>query len=58
MGDATEVTSSVVHWLERVQARHRRYGHDSEAHIILISSHSERLGFLTSGSTHSCFFYI
>ena len=49
MGDATEVTSSVVHWLERVQARHRRYGHDSEAHIILISPHSER---------HSSFFYI
>ena len=58
MGDATEGTSSSVHWLEREQALHRRYGHDSEAHIILISPHSERLGFLTSDSTHSSFFYI
>ena len=58
MGDAIEVTSSAVHWLKRVQARHRRYGHDSEAYIIFISSYFERFGFLTSGSTHSSFFYI
>ena len=57
-GDGTGVTSSAVYWSERVQAPHRRCGHDSEAHIILISSRSERLGFATLDFTLSFFICI
>ncbi len=38
--------------------RHRHCEHDSEAHMSLISPHSERLGFPTLDSTQSSFICI